>query len=66
MTKKIKQINIFLGDEKTRSDVAEALRVIANDIDRGCYSGIAGWSDVSWNMDLGDEDEDIDNEEENE
>ena len=57
MAKKISQINIFLGDEKERSEVAAALRVIADDIDRGCYSGIAGWSDVSWNMDLGEEDE---------
>ena len=57
MTKKISQINIFLGDEKERSEVAAALRVIADDIDRGCFSGIAGWSDVSWNMDLGEEDE---------
>jgi len=57
MTKKISQINISIGDEKERSEVAAALRVIADDIDRGCYSGIAGWSDVSWNMDLGEEDE---------
>ena len=55
--KKISQINIFLGDEKTRSETADALRVIADDIDRGCFSGIAGWSDVSWNVDLGEEDE---------
>ena len=57
MTKKIKQINIFLGDEKTRQEVVDGLRVIANDLERGCYSGIAGWSDVSWNIDLGEEDE---------
>lgn len=62
MTKKISQINIFLGDEKTRQEVVDALRIIANDIERGCFSGIAGWSDVSWNMDFGEKDEDEDEE----
>lgn len=57
MTKKISQVNIFLGDPKTRQEVVEGLRVIANDIERGCYSGIAGWSDVSWNIDLSDEED---------
>lgn len=57
MTKKIYQVNIFLGDPKTRQEVAEGLRVIANDIERGCYSGIAGWSDVSWNIDLSDDED---------
>lgn len=57
MTKKISQVNIFLGDPKTRDEVVEGLRVIANDIERGCYSGIAGWSDVSWNIDLSDEED---------
>lgn len=63
MKKKFKQVNIFLGDEKTRSEVVEALRIIANDIERGCYSGIAGWSDVSWNIDLGEENEEDEEEE---
>ena len=55
--KKISQINIFLGDEKTRHEVVDGLRVIADDIERGCNSGIAGWSDVSWNIDFGEKDE---------
>lgn len=61
MAKKISQINIFLGDEKTRQDVSDALRIIADSIESGYSSGIAGWSDVSWNLDFGkEEDEDKD------
>lgn len=55
--KKISQINIFLGDEKTRQEVVDGLRVIADDIERGSNSGIAGWSDVSWNIDFGEKEE---------
>lgn len=55
--KKISEITINIGDEKTRTEVAEGLRVIANDIERGCWSGIAGWSDVSWSIKQGNETE---------
>ena len=57
MTKKISQVNIFLGDPKTRSDVAQGLRIIADNIESGFSSGIAGWSDVSWNIDMSDEED---------
>lgn len=60
MERKIAQINIDLGDEKTRTELVEGLRIIANDIERGCYSGIAGWSDVSWDIELGEESEEED------
>lgn len=59
---KFESIEIDIGDPKDRTEIAEGLRTIANDIERGCYSGIAGWSDVSWSLKLSDE-EDIDKEE---
>jgi len=52
---KIKTIEIEVGEPKTRIDLAEGLRVIAADIESGFYSGIAGWSDVSWNITCEDE-----------
>ena len=55
--KKVSQVNIFLGEEKERSEVADALRIIADSIENGYSSGIAGWSDVSWNLDFGEDDE---------
>ena len=39
-------------------EVAEALRLLANDIEDGKYSGIVGWSDVSWSIDLSEEEYD--------
>ena len=57
MSKKIKQVNIFLGDEKTKSEVADGLRIIAEKIEEGYTSGIAGWSDLSWDIDYGEENE---------
>lgn len=47
---KVEKIEIELSSEKTPSEVADALRVIANDIDKGYIRGIAGWSDVSREM----------------
>ena len=63
MERKISAIEINLGDEKERQEVADGLRVIAQQIENGAYSGIAGWSDVSWKITLGDES--VDNEDEN-
>ena len=42
---------------KIITEVAEGLRVIADDIERGCNSGISGWSDVSRNLDFGEKEE---------
>ena len=47
---KITSISIELSSEKTPIEVADALRIIANDIENGYIRGIAGWSDVSWEM----------------
>lgn len=47
---KVEKITIELSSEKTPGEVADALRVIAKDIDNGYIRGIAGWSDVSWEM----------------
>ena len=47
---KIISISIELSSPKTKTEVADALRVIAKDIDNGYIRGIAGWSDVSWEM----------------
>lgn len=47
---KVETITIELSSEKTPGEVADALRVIAKDIDNGYIRGIAGWSDVSWEM----------------
>lgn len=46
----IKAIGIDLGEPKTEEDVAIALQEIAKQINNGSYSGIVGWSDVSWAM----------------
>ena len=48
--KKVETITIELSSEKTPREVADALRVIAKDIDEGYIRGIAGWSDVTWEM----------------
>ena len=48
--KKVETITIELISEKTPDEVADALRVIAKDIDEGYICGIAGWSDVTWEM----------------
>lgn len=48
--KKVEKIEIELSSEKTPSEVADALRVIAKDIDNGYIRGIAGWSEISWEM----------------
>ena len=53
--KKISQINIFLGNPKEKEDVADALKIIAENIENGYVCGIAGWSDVSWNIDFSEE-----------
>ena len=47
---KVEKIEIELSSEKTPGEVADALRVIAKDIDNGYIRGIAGWSDISWEM----------------
>ena len=47
---RFEKIEISLGDPKTRGEIMEALQLIARDIDSGCYSGIVGWSDVSWSI----------------
>lgn len=62
--RKFESIEINLGDPKDRQEVADGLRCIADQIEFGAYSGIAGWSDVSWALKL-DEDEKVDNEDEN-
>ena len=46
----IKNIEIDLGDPKIMDEVAEALETIAKQIRNGYYSGIVGWSDVSWSL----------------
>ena len=55
--KKISQVNIFLGDPKGKEEVGEALKIIADNIENGYVSGIAGWSDVSWNIDISEEED---------
>ena len=62
MKRYIESIDINLGDKKENFDVAEALRLIANDIEDGKYSGIVGWSDVSWSVDLSEEEYDEESE----
>lgn len=52
MKRYIENININLGCDKKDYEVAEALRLLADDIEDGKYSGIVGWSDVSWSVDL--------------
>lgn len=50
----IKGIEIELGSVKTMDEVAEALETIARDIrHEQAYSGIVGWSDVSWSLEKG-------------
>lgn len=51
----IKNIEINLGEPKTMDEMAEALESMANQIRNGYYSGIVGWSDISWSLE--DEDE---------
>lgn len=62
MKRYIKNININLGSDKKDFEVAEALRLLANDIEDGNYSGIVGWSDVSWSIDLSDNEYDEESE----
>lgn len=47
---RFENIEIDLGDPKSRDEIVEVLELIAKDIDSGCYSGIVGWSDVSWSI----------------
>ena len=63
MKRYIENININLGSDKKDFEVAEALRLLANDIEDGKYSGIVGWSDVSWSIDLSEEEYDEESEE---
>ena len=63
MKRKFSKIEINLGDSKDRMEVVDGLRCIADQIEFGAYSGIAGWSDVSWNLTL--EEESVDNDQEN-
>ena len=65
MERKFESIEINLGDPKTRQEVADGLRCIADQIEFGAYSGIAGWSDVSWALKI-DEEPQVDNDEEKE
>lgn len=51
MKKYIENININLCSDKKDYEVAEALRLLADDIEKGSCSGIVGWSDVSWSLD---------------
>jgi len=62
MKRYIENININLGSDKKDFELAEALRLLANDIEDGKYSGIVGWSDVSWSVDLSEEEYDEESE----
>lgn len=62
MKRYIENININLGSDKKDFEVAEALRLLANDIEDGSCSGIVGWSDVSWSVDLSDNEYDEESE----
>ena len=53
----IESIEINLGDAKTPADVADALRIIASEIEDGYCSGIVGASDVTWNVETTEDDE---------
>lgn len=55
---KIESIEINLGESKTRTELSDALRILANDIENGYYSGIIGWSDISWKVGLSEDKED--------
>lgn len=63
MKKYIKNITINLNSNKTDFEVAEALRILADDIEGGSCSGIVGWSDVSWSLDYSDDEYDDESEE---
>ena len=62
MKRCIENININLGSDKKDFEVAEALRLLANDIEDGKYSGIVGWSDIGWSIDLSDNEYDEESE----
>lgn len=55
---KYKEIEIDLGDSKRPDEVAMALRDIAEKVENGYYSGIVGWSDVSWSVKIDEDGED--------
>ena len=62
MKRYIENININLGSDKKDYEVAEALRLLADDIECDKYYGIVGWSDVSWSIDLSDNEYDEESE----
>lgn len=49
-SEKFESIEIDLGEPKDRFEIAEALRLIAKEIERDYTAGIVGWSDVSWSV----------------
>ena len=47
---KVIGIEIFCDIAREPEDFAAGLKIIANDIENGYSSGIAGWSDIVWNL----------------
>ena len=58
MKKYIEEIEINLNGNIKDFELAEALRILADNIESGCVSGLIGWSDIGWYLTLSDEEYD--------
>lgn len=58
----IETIEINLNSDKKDFEVAEALRILADDIEMGKTAGIVGWSDISWSLNYSENEYDEDEE----